>query len=177
MDEDYLIRYLGEKSAGDRRNLFYLRFIQEEKEKNQYITFGRVEHVENLGAKSAYCSSKVFVYALSKNKEFLIFFKRYDNNFIEPAYVDGKPAKRYGDNAFVHKVAKNDIKGELVTSELASAGIDMDSIVLSYYISPYDKLYDYDYNYTIGQIISFNPKSASKVAKNILAAENKPPSL
>ena len=80
VDEDYLIRYLGEKSAGDRRNLFYLRFIQEEKEKNQYITFGRVEHVENLGAKSAYCSSKVFVYALSKNKEFLIFFKRYDNN-------------------------------------------------------------------------------------------------
>ncbi len=111
--------------------LYYLTYMQEDKDTKQYIVFGELStYDDSLGR---FFTNDMTICSYAKNKRFNINFST--RNSISNVRYDEKNVLSINDNHVNLIIDKNDRQHPMITARFQAKDIDMDSVLVSYYVN------------------------------------------
>ncbi|KPA13935.1 conserved hypothetical protein, membrane [Candidatus Magnetomorum sp. HK-1] len=126
-------------NANSGTDIYYLAYMQEDKDSKQYITFGKLTAYDDRMGR--FFTDDMALCSYAKNKRFNISFRT--KNKIANVKYDENTIFAINDDQVNLIIDKRDIKKPMLITRFQAQNIDMDSVLISYYTNKqncYDSL-------------------------------------
>ena len=117
----------------NNERLYYIKYSQEKKDPNQYLLFGKVTGYNDHGHDIEFYADTLYLFQLSKYREFLIFGTSDSDLNFKTLKIDGSVVKICYNSSFAEIINRNSNYDGLVSAKIEFPKMNADSVGVSNY--------------------------------------------